>query len=100
MHLWFKICGSVVLAVVSLSSPTRLTAQEAPRFGVPRVLTNKELALTLTATSGPLYRIEATTNLTGWAPLVTLPGATTLQHTDSATPYLRHSTARLSREDS
>ena len=55
-----------------------------------QLLTNGEAALMLNAPTGINYRIDATTNLPDWAGLVTLPisTATSLQHTDSATPYL------------
>src|SRR5207247_2102709 len=39
--------------------------------------------------NGLAHRIDASTNLPFWAGLVTLPGTnTTLQHIDTATPYL------------
>jgi len=59
------------------------------RFSRIAPLTNKEIALTITGSNGPTYRIEATTNFATWAPLVTLPGAaSSASHTDSAAPYL------------
>ena len=66
----------------------RLHAQQA-QFSIQRT-TNREIALTLNAPTGVNYRIDAATNLPAWNALITLPAssATSLQHTDSAAPYL------------
>jgi L-ascorbate metabolism protein UlaG (beta-lactamase superfamily) len=64
-------------------------AQVPPQFSSIQLLTNKEMALKLSIETGSNYRIDVSTNLPVWTPLVTLTGAAvTLQHTDSATPYL------------
>jgi L-ascorbate metabolism protein UlaG (beta-lactamase superfamily) len=67
-----------------------LNAQTPPQFTGLQPLTNKEIRLTLTAPVGRSYRIEATTNAQDWSGLFTFPTnvATSLQHTDSAAPYL------------
>lgn len=67
-----------------------LPAQEAPQFTGVRRLTNNEIALTLNAPTGLSYRIDAARDLADWNGLVTLPtnNTTSLQHTDSAAPYL------------
>jgi len=67
-----------------------LHAQQAPLFTGIQPLTNKEARLILSASTGRSYRIEATTNVTDWAGLFTFPTnvTTSLQHTDSAAPYL------------
>lgn len=63
--------------------------QADPQFTAIQLLTNKEIALTLAATTGSVYRIDAATNLPAWTPLVSVTGAVvSLQHTDSASPYL------------
>jgi L-ascorbate metabolism protein UlaG (beta-lactamase superfamily) len=65
------------------------SAQEPFRFTDVRVLTNKEVRLQLTTPTGLLYRIEASTHLLAWDPLVTLRrSATSLQYTDAAAPFL------------
>jgi len=83
--------AGLVLALALPGAPLLfpLAVQEAPRFSAPRVLTNREVALTLKATNGQVYRIDATTNLAAWSPWITVPGAVSLQHTDAAAPYLR-----------
>jgi L-ascorbate metabolism protein UlaG (beta-lactamase superfamily) len=67
-----------------------LAAQESLQFTGIQALTNRELQLTLTAPAGAGYRIEATTNAPDWQGLVTFPTnlTSTLQHTDSAAPFL------------
>ena len=61
-----------------------------PQFTTLRLLTNREAALTLSAPIGRSYRIETTTNAQDWNSLVTFATntSTSLQHTDSAAPYL------------
>jgi len=80
------------LAVLGLccAFPGWLTAQTPPEFTSIQLLTNKEAALSLTAPTGSSYRIEAATNVLNWNGLVTFPTnlTTSLQHTDSAAPYL------------
>ena len=66
-----------------------LTGQVNPGFTAIQTLTNREIALRLSGTPGLNYRIDASTNFPSWSPLVTLTGVTvTLQHTDTAAPYL------------
>lgn len=67
-----------------------LPAREAPQFTGVGLLTNNEIALTLNAPTGFSYRIDAASAPAGWNGLVTLPtnNTTSLQHTDSAAPYL------------
>lgn len=66
-----------------------LAAQSPPEFGGIRSLTNKELVLTLLTSNGAAHRIETSSDASNWAGLVTLPPVgTSLQHTDSAAPYL------------
>lgn len=53
-------------------------------------LTNCEVALRLSAPTGSGYRIDTTTDLLSWLPLVLVTRAIdTVQYTDSAAPYLR-----------
>lgn len=67
-----------------------VNAQTAPQFTRIQRLANNELALTLSAPTATVYRIDASTNLISWAGLVSLPAtnSTTLQHTDTAAPFL------------
>jgi len=67
-----------------------LHAQTGLQFTGLQPLTNKETRLTFTAPVGHSYRIDATTNASDWAGLVTFPtnATTSLQYTDSAAPYL------------
>jgi L-ascorbate metabolism protein UlaG (beta-lactamase superfamily) len=78
------------LALGALGPFEKLAAQVTPEFTVIQPLTNREIRLQLSAPAGQNYRIDASTNLPAWSPLITLTGVTTtLQHTDSAAPYLR-----------
>ena len=76
------------LGLVSLGIAGVLVAQEAPQFSGIQRLTNRELRLQLTAPTALNYRIEVSTNLVHWDPLLTLLSAGSNQHTDSAAPYL------------
>ena len=72
-----------------LALPAFLHAQASPELLDIRPLTNKEIRLQLNAPVGSGYRIDASTNLPSWTPLITLTGANnSLLHTDSAAPYL------------
>ena len=72
-----------------LGFPGLLAAQAVPEFTAIQALTNREVALKLSGVVGLNYRIDAATTLPSWSPLVTLTGNTvTLQHTDTAAPYL------------
>jgi L-ascorbate metabolism protein UlaG (beta-lactamase superfamily) len=65
------------------------SAQTNPQFTAIGILTNQEVALQLSVDTGSMYRIDATTNLPVWSPLVSFTGSiASLQHTDSAAPYL------------
>ena len=82
-----RLLGSVGIAMALISCVSQ--AQVAPQFSSFQLLTNKEAALGLNGETGSLYRIDVSTNLPEWIPLVTLAGsAATIQHTDSATPWL------------
>lgn len=80
-----------VLCLLGLCVPSLISslAQDI-QFTLLERLTNNEVALTLNAPTGINYRIDEATNLPDWNGMVTLPisTATSLQHTDSAAPYL------------
>ena len=80
------VFASLALIVAALN---RVDAQPLQFTNVQR-LTNKEVALTFTAPTGRAYRLESSTNASDWRPLVTFATnvVTSLQHTDSAAPYL------------
>jgi L-ascorbate metabolism protein UlaG (beta-lactamase superfamily) len=90
------VLGSLVVTV-GLVWMGELRAGEAPEFTRVRRLTNGEVALTLAASNGASYRIDSTAELRDWSPLVTLAGSTSLQHTDSAAPYLAQRFYRAAR---
>jgi L-ascorbate metabolism protein UlaG (beta-lactamase superfamily) len=77
------------LLILSTGPWTRVNAQ-SPQFTGVQLLTNQEMALTVTAPVGSAYRIEAATNLSTWNAIVTFPTnlITSLRYTDSAAPYL------------
>ena len=82
------LTGIAVLAIAFIAA-NRLNAQSLQFTNVQR-LTNQEVALTFTAPAGRAYRLESSTNATDWNALVTFATnvTTSLQHTDSAAPYL------------
>ena len=63
-------------------------AQQAPQFTGIQRMTNQEMLLRLDAPTGLGYRLEVSTNLLRWDPMLTLLSAGLNQHTDSAAPYL------------
>lgn len=88
------LAGSVLGALV-LALPETASAQTPFELRSVRRLTNGEVAFTVSLPSNVNYRVEAATvlegntNATSWYGLLTVPpGPATLQHTDSATPYL------------
>lgn len=84
--------GFVFLLSLSICAAVaaRLHAQAPPQFTRIQRVTNSEIALTLTAPTSTVYRIDASTDLISWSGLVSLPASTStsLQHTDSAGPFL------------
>lgn len=76
------------IGLVCLGLAGALVAQEVPQFTGIQRLTNQEMLLQLNAPTGLGYRIEVSTNLLHWDPLLTLSSAGLNQHTDSAAPYL------------
>src|SRR5262245_18940072 len=77
-----------IIGIAANLVPFGVRAQ-APEFSSFRLLTNKEAVMGLSAATGSHYRIDFSTNLPVWNPLVMLTGAiASVQHTDSATPYL------------
>ena len=79
---WLCLVSACVGSFISLRAQLQFA-------GIQR-LTNKEVALTLTAPTNSSYRIYSATNLQEWNGLVTFPtnATITLQHTDSAAPFL------------
>jgi L-ascorbate metabolism protein UlaG (beta-lactamase superfamily) len=76
--------GGFGLCLVGLITLLRAQSQFLPL----QRPTNKEIALKLSAPTGITYRIETSTNATGWDGFVTAVSTGTNQHTDSATPFL------------
>jgi L-ascorbate metabolism protein UlaG (beta-lactamase superfamily) len=81
------LAGLCLLGTAGL--PVHLPAQTI-QFTRVQQLTNREIALTITAPTGRAYRIESATNIIDWTAFVTFPtnGVASLLHTDSAAPYL------------
>src|SRR4051794_18374740 len=69
-------------------------AQELPRFGSLKVLTNKEAVVQLQGSNTINYRIDVSSNLFDWQALATLRSSATNQYTDSFAPYLSSRTYR------
>lgn len=51
-------------------------------------LSNREILLRFNGAAGQRYRVDASTNLSEWHPLLTLSSTGLNQHADSAAPYL------------
>jgi L-ascorbate metabolism protein UlaG (beta-lactamase superfamily) len=77
------------LLVFAIVAANQLRAQSLQFTNVQR-LPNKEIALTFTAPAGRAYRLDSSPNAVDWNSLVTFVTnvTTSLQHTDSAAPYL------------
>jgi L-ascorbate metabolism protein UlaG (beta-lactamase superfamily) len=65
---------------------TDLIAQPTPRFE-PLELLNREVVLRFVGTDGLGYRVDVSTNLPRWDPLVTFVSAGVVRYTDTAAPY-------------
>src|SRR5690349_520126 len=82
-------CARILLVVVSLfCGGGLLRAQNAPQFTGIQRLTNSEIALQFSGSNGLAYRIEVSTDPPQWQSFLTVLGGGSLQHTDSAAPYL------------
>ena len=80
--------AKVMLGLLASASAT-LTAQEAPQFTEILPLTNQEMRLRLNAPTGLTYRLEVSTDLAAWLPLITVrTNRNALEHADSAAPFL------------
>ena len=84
--VWNRSLGRT--GMVCLGIAGALAAQEPPQLSGIQRLTNREMSLQLNSQTGLGYRIEVSTNLVRWDPLLTLLSAGLNQHTDSAAPYL------------
>lgn len=78
----------LLLALLTVAGGNTRAAETNAAFTATRRLTNRELFLQLTAPAGGQYRLETSTNLPEWQPLLTGVSAGVNQHTDSAAPFL------------
>ena len=78
-----------LVAVTGLGLAASRAAEPALEFSSLRKLTNSEMLLRLSVSTGSYCRIDASTNLAQWNGFVTLWNAGVTQHTDSAAPFLR-----------
>ena len=88
MNFVHSIHSIVPAAMALLASLASLAAQDAPQFTGILAQTNAEMLLKFTAATGQNYRIDYSTDLLRWDPLITLRGASSNQHLDSAAPFL------------
>lgn len=65
-----------------------LAGDASLRFGPLQRLTNGETVLTLRTSAGVTCRVDVSSSLVEWIPLVSLPGAATVQHLDSGAPFV------------
>src|SRR2546426_7229609 len=80
----FVVAASCFWGSLAKSAETNL------QFTGIRVLTNKEVALTLGFSNGPTYRISASSDLSGWSNMVTFAGSGGRPSlTESAAPSLK-----------
>jgi L-ascorbate metabolism protein UlaG (beta-lactamase superfamily) len=61
---------------------------EPLRFGPLQRLTNGETVLTLHTAAGVTCRVDVSSSLVEWTPLVSLVGGATVRHTDSGAPFV------------
>jgi L-ascorbate metabolism protein UlaG (beta-lactamase superfamily) len=85
VRFWFLVTSLGVVAEV-----TPLRAQQAPQFTDIQLLSNKDVRLQLSAPTGLTYRLEVSSNLAEWIALVTTrTNKNTVEHADSAAPFLK-----------
>ena len=79
--------AAILTSVVLFVNPF---AQGQPQFSLVQRNPNREIALTLSVQAGNYYQLDATSNFLAWDALTTLAAgaASSLQHTDSAAPFL------------
>lgn len=65
-----------------------VAAGEPPRFSALARLTNGEALLTLRTPAGVTCRVDVSSSLVEWVPLVSLRGGTAVQHLDSGAPFV------------
>jgi L-ascorbate metabolism protein UlaG (beta-lactamase superfamily) len=81
-------CAAVAIAASCLLTQT-LNGQTSLQFTNIRMLTNKEVALSIQYTNGANYRVSTSSDLFDWANMLTFTGnVSSLSFTDSAAPYL------------
>ena len=86
-RLNFKACVvPLIFGWIGLGGVTQ--AQDGPRITGIQRLSNREIQLNLSATSGADYRLDASSDLVNWVSLITLRSLGVDQHTDSGAPYL------------
>jgi L-ascorbate metabolism protein UlaG (beta-lactamase superfamily) len=83
-----KAGATSLLTTAWLMAMTGLLHAQTALFTNTTRLTNREILLRLNAPAGQPYRIDSSTNLIQWHPLLTLSSTGLNQHADSATPYL------------
>jgi L-ascorbate metabolism protein UlaG (beta-lactamase superfamily) len=84
--IWWRALATVAGCVVIEAS---LNGQTSLQFTNVRVLTNKEVALSLQYTNGANYRVSTSSDLLDWANMLTFTGnVSSLSFTDTAAPYL------------
>lgn len=86
MRIPLSLIGLALL--IQVGKPVALQGQSLQFTNFQR-LSNREVALALSAAPGRAYRLEVSTNATDWNGLITFATnvVSSLQHTDSAAPY-------------
>jgi L-ascorbate metabolism protein UlaG (beta-lactamase superfamily) len=82
-----KSASTFFASALGLLTVGRLFAQPAPQFTNTQRLANQEVRFSLSITTNTSYRVEVSSNLLDWQPIVTWRGQGMNQHTDSAAPY-------------
>ena len=83
-----KAGAKVLLVTLGCVALTLLLHGQTVVFTNTTRLANREILLRLNATAGQRYRIDTSTNLAEWQPLLTSSSTGLNQHADSAAPYL------------
>ena len=87
---WYRLVAGLCLFLICGAGPIPSSAQTPPQFTRALKLTNNEIALTFTTPSARAYRIETSSNILDWQPLITFPTniGLSLSHTDTAAPFI------------
>lgn len=89
MSINSRHCRKTAPAFLAVQALTvALVAQTPPRFTSVAVLPEGDARVLIETSAGGSYRLEASSDVAHWLPLVTFRGAASVEQVDAAAPYL------------